>query len=159
MNKVVKLLVISAFCFLNVSVGYSLTICAKSNTYIGIIKKGITGGVEDTNGKTKTWKLSFDYDGTKKIITGISACNEIDGATKGTGMANLYTTITDEGQYCWCKMEPVLAYEQETGITSYWVFHSDMSDSNNCVEKCTSACANAMAKDTTFQTAVYESIW
>ena len=145
------------------TVSYAYTICAKTDTYVGVLRKNVNGTVADvTNTSTKKqWAVEYNY----KTITGYAACNEISG-TVNTPQTNLYTNAIDAGQYCWCEMWPIYDdddttnYHYETGITSYWVFLADYSTAASCASSCTSACANAMANNTNgFRSAVFESVW
>ena len=141
---------------------HAYTICAKNNTYVGVVRKGVNGTVADvtnSNGK-KQWAVEYNY----KTITGFAACNGVSG-TYGTPKTNLYTNAGDAGQYCWCEMWPIYDdddttnYHYETGITSYWVYLGDYSTSASCASDCTSDCASAMATNQTFRSAVFESVW
>ncbi len=145
------------------TVSYAYTICAKTKTYVGVLRKNVDGTVADvTNTSTKKqWAVEYNY----KTITGYAACNEISG-TVNTPKTNLYTNAIDAGQYCWCEMWPIYDdddttnYHYESGITSYWVFLADYSTAASCASSCTSACANAMANNTNgFRSAVFESVW
>ena len=139
------------------------TICGKTNTFVGAVRKNVNGTVVDvTNTATKKqWAVAYDY----KTITGYAACNEISG-TVGSPKTNLYTTAQDAGQYCWCEMWPIYDdddttnYHYETGMSSWWVLLSTYSNSSDCASGCTSACANAMANNTnSFRSAVFEAVW
>ena len=136
------------------SSAYSLTICAKSSTYVGIVKKNPDGISSTYDNDNKYWKVDFDY----KTVTGLAACNEISG-TVATATTNLYTSSVDVGQHCWCKMEPVKAYGYETGLTSYWIYLTAYADASTCGNSCTSACADAVKSNLSFRTGMYESIW
>ena len=94
-----------------------------------------------------------------KTITGIAACNEVSGSY-ATATTNLQTTQSDEGDKCWCKMEPVWDYDnRESGITSYWVFLNTMTDAATCASSCASACKTAMESDSTYRAGIFESVW
>lgn len=152
---------------------FGATVCARNGTYISILRKDVNGtsgectnsiNTQDPTDKTKTWKIVYDY----KTITGYAACNTISG-TYARAKTNLYTTPSDEGTHCWCKMEPVSTYGYTTGIVSYWVYLNTFEDSTACLGNtnscnsntngCTAACMNAMKNDNTFRGAVFESIW
>ncbi len=154
---------------------HAYTICAKLNTYVGVVRKGVNGTVANVTNTAskKQWAVEYDY----KTITGYAACNEISG-TFATPQTNLYTNAGDAGQYCWCEMWPIYDdddttnYHYETGITSYWVFLHDYTTSSSCASSCASACANAMAlnhnsslspagatNSSGFRHAVFESVW
>ena len=140
---------------------YAYTICVKNNTYVGVLRKNTNGTVANVanTGLKKQWAVEYNY----KTITGYASCNEISG-TANTPQTNLYTGATDVGQYCWCQMWPIYDdddttnYNQETGITSYWVYFNDYSSASTCASSCTSACANAMATNQTFRSAVFEAV-
>ena len=101
----------------------ALNTCMKTGTYVGIVKKNVNGTSSEHVDATKIWKVVYNYD----TITGLAACNGISG-TYGNPQTNLYTSSGDSGVYCWCKMEPVPAYNKTTGITSYWVFFNNYTD-------------------------------
>ncbi len=163
---------------IGITSSYAYTICAKNNTYVGILKKNVNGTIPNENGivngevngnQKKQWKVIFNY-GTaekpvEKVITGYAACNEIAGDSVGAPKTNLYTNAGDEGRYCWCEMWPIYdedlssTYDYETGITSYWVYFNDYTTPESCASSCTSACANAMATNQTFRSAVFEAVW
>ena len=149
------------------NVAYGVSVCAKTNTYVGILKKNITGTTGGSSNDGKIWYVDFDYgNNTTKRITGLAACNEISG-TYATPQTNLYTSSADAGEQCWCKMEPVLTYGQETGITSYWMFLKTFGDATSCAsggngvdaDSCATACMNAVKTNTVFRSAMYESVW
>lgn len=157
--KQIMVIILSILC---ITTSYGYTICAKSGTYVGVVRKGVNGTVANvTNTSTKKqWVVEYDY----KTITGYAACNEISG-TANTPQTNLYTSAGDAGQYCWCEMWPIYDdddttnYHYETGITSYWVYLNDYSTPASCASSCTSACASAMATNQTFRSAVFEAVW
>jgi len=132
----------------------ALNTCMKTGTFIGILKKNVNGSSSEHVDATKIWKVVYNY-GT---ITGLAACNDISG-TVGTPQTNLFTNAADVGRYCWCKMEPVSAYNKTTGITSYWVFLNGYTDASTCASTCTGACKNAMSSDATFRSSVFEAVW
>lgn len=162
-----KILTSIMIVIIGITSSYAYTICAKNNTYVGVLRKNVNGTVSDvTNGEVngnqkKQWKVTYDY----KTITGYAACNEIAGDSVGAPKTNLYTNAGDEGQYCWCEMWPIYdedlssTYDYETGITSYWVYFNDYTTPESCASSCTSACANAMATNQTFRSAVFEAVW
>lgn len=136
-----------------------LTLCAHNNTYIGVLKKTPNGVSIDVDSTEKTWQVTFEHN----VVTGLAACNSIDG-TRGVAKTNLYTSASDSGTKCWCKMEPVPSYSNnepgsETGLTSYWVFLTTYVDRSECESSCTQACAESMQRDLTYRSNVYESIW
>lgn len=149
-----KTLIISGAILVLMNQAFGITLCAKNNTYVGILKKDVAGLSGESTNDGKKWKIDFGY----KIITGIAACNEVSG-TYATPLTNLYTSSGDAGDKCWCKMEPVLSYGYETGITSHWMFLSTYSDASSCASSCTAACMNAVKSDTVFRSAMYESVW
>ena len=176
-----KRLMIFLIMIMVVTTSYAYTICAKNNTYVGVLRKSVDGSVTLVTNTTtpnirKQWKTTFDYAGVDKVITGYAACNEVSGSF-GTPVTNLYTNAGDAGQYCWCQMWPIRDtadlnnYDYETGITSYWVFLKDAGTAESCASNCTSNCANAMAYNWGsgmtpanpasggFRYAVYESVW
>ncbi len=157
MKKVLGL----ALCLMPV-VAFGTTVCAVNNSYIAVFKKTITTGTvnEHEDGTTKTWKVTMTDTNYSKTITGVAACNEVSG-TNGTAQTNLYTTRTDVGQHCWCKMEPVEAYGYETGIASYWVYNKAYADATACAAACSTQCATDMAAAPTssFRSAVFDAIW
>ena len=133
---------------------FGTTTCMKSGTYVGILKPSVAGTSGDHDNTTKQWRVVFDY----KTITGLAACNDITG-TYATAKTNLFTNAGDQGTYCWCKMSPASTYNTNIGITSYWVYLNSYTDSTTCASTCASACKTAMMSDTTFRTAVFESVW
>ena len=133
---------------------YAVTLCVRNNTYVDILKKNVAGLTGESSNDGKKWKIDFGY----KTVTGIAACNEISG-TNGVALTNLFTSATDQGEQCWCKIEPVLAYGFETGITSYWVFLNTYADAATCATSCAAACMNAIKSDTAFRSAVFEAVW
>ena len=146
---------------------YGANVCAKTGTYIGVLKKDVNGTVSATDMTTKSWKILFDYDGdnvNEKMITGLASCNGITG-TFGIPVTNLYTDASDVGTYCWCKMEPVITYytaenKRPTGITSYWTFLQTFNSETDCASDCTSECADAVANNTSdFRYKLFEAIW
>ena len=154
-----KILMFVCMCLLGLSVAQAVTVCAKSNTYVGILKKNVAGSTGASSNDGKIWYVDFDYgNNTTKRVTGIAACNEVSG-TYATPQTNLYTSSADAGEYCWCKMEPVYSYGQETGITSHWMFLSTQADASTCATSCAAACKTAVQSDTTFRSAMYESVW
>ena len=171
MKKHICLMVASVLMIMGNSASYGLTLCARNSTYIGVLKKSPNGVSSDSDSTAKTWRVTFDYnvptqahpEGEPRVVTGLAACNEIDG-TKGVAKTNLYTTAEDAGTKCWCKMEPVPAYSNnaagsETGLTSYWVFLFTYDNVTACAAECAQNCASAMQTDSTFRANVYESIW
>lgn len=165
MKKIIKILIMSSLILVNIETSYGdTTVCAKTNTFVGVLSRKTNGTVIDVNTTNKTWKLEFDYgDNKTHIVTGMSACNKISG-TPSTATTNLYTDELDVGNYCWCKMAPVPSYSNntdgsETGLTSYWVFHGDMESNSECANNCAKKCATDMATDANFRNSVYNSIW
>ena len=151
-----KMIIMFVFALISMGSCLAATICAKNNTFVGVLKKSVAGlntgyAYDNTN---KEWKVDFGY----KVITGVAACNEISGTT-GVAQTNLYTSAVDAGEDCWCKMEPVTNYGYETGITSYWVFFNQYADAATCASSCTEACMNAMKSNTTFRSAVFDAVW
>lgn len=145
-------------------VAHGTTVCAVNNSYIAVFKKTLTSGTLDysSDGTTKTWQVTMADSGANysKTVTGVAACNEVTG-TRGTAKTNLYTTPSDVGQYCWCKLEPVEAYGYETGIASYWVFNKTYTDAASCASGCATQCGNDMAStlDSSFRSSILEAIW
>lgn len=133
---------------------FAVTTCMKTGTYVGILKKNVDGTSGNHVDATKVWQVVFNY----RIITGYAACNDVSG-TYATPKTNLYTNAGDTGQYCWCKMGPVASYNQTTGITSYWVYLDGYADASTCASACTGACKTAMMSNSTFRSAVFESVW
>ena len=133
---------------------YAATICAKSNTYVGVLKKNISGVTSEYDNSNKVWKIDFGY----KTLTGLAACNAISG-TYATPTTNLYTSKVDSGVHCWCKMEPVMQYNYETGFTSYWMYLNEYADAATCASSCTSACTTAVSSNSVFRSAMFESVW
>ena len=134
---------------------FAVEVCAKTGTYVGILKVNVDGDNYQINNDQKQWMVNYNY----KTITGLAACNEIDG-TFATPATNLVTSYADSGQNCWCKMEPVSDFGYETGIVSYWVFLSnEYDDTNACDAACTEHCATAMADNQVFRSGVFNSLW
>lgn len=141
------------------NVAYGVSVCAKSNTYVGIWKPTIAGTSGSASNSDKIWYVDFDYgNNVTKRITGIAACNEVSG-TYATPQTNLYTSSSDAGEKCWCKVEPVEDYNVKTGITSHWMFLETAADASTCASTCATSCMNAIKSDSTFRSAMYESVW
>lgn len=139
---------------IGVSSAFAVNTCMKTGTFVGILKKNVDGTSSEHVDATKIWKVVYNY----ATLTGLAACNDISG-TYATPKTNLYTSTGDVGSYCWCKMEPVSAYNKTTGITSYWVYLNGYTDASTCASTCTGACKTAMSSDSTFRGAVFESVW
>lgn len=139
---------------LAIGVSYGATVCAKSGTLVAVLKKNISGVTSEYDDSNKVWKIDFGY----KTLTGLAACNAISG-TYATPTTNLYTSKVDAGVHCWCKMEPVDYYNYETGFTSYWMYLNEYADSATCASNCTSDCTTAVSSNTTFRSAMFESVW
>lgn len=123
------------------------TMCKHKNTYIASVSKSTNGtSASVTSAADKKWSATF----ANYTITGDAACNEIAG-TANTVNTALYTVAADEGPYCWCAMQ--------TPMSSYWVFLDTYSDASSCASGCTLACGTAVQSNTTFRTAVLESVW
>lgn len=152
--KTNKIISIFCACVFGVGAAFGATVCAKTGTFAGILKKNVAGTSSESDNSTKVWRVVYNY----ATLTGLAACNEISG-TYGTPLTNLSTSYVDVGQYCWCKLEPVESYGYATGITSYWVFLNTYTDAATCGNSCTAACRDAMASNTTFRSAVFESVW
>lgn len=132
-----------------------VTTCAKTGTYVSILKKNVAGTSAASNATSKEWRVTYPY----KTITGTAACNEFSGTT-GVPRTNLYTVATDVGVHCWCKMGPApTTYGTTTGIASYWVYYSEMADDVTCSSTCASSCATAMSTNLSFRSAVFEAVW
>ena len=159
-----KIITILGMMLIVCNVAYGVSVCAKSNTYVGILKKNITGTTGGSSNDGKIWYVDFDYgNNTTKRITGLAACNEVSG-TYATPQTNLYTSSADAGEQCWCKMEPVYVensniYTRETGITSYWMFLETAADATTCASTCANDCMNAVKSNSVFRSAMYESVW
>ena len=151
-------------CLMPIVANGTTTVCAVNNSYIAVFKKTLTSATVDAsaNGTTKTWQVTMEDSGTgySKTVTGVAACNEVTG-TVNSPKTNLYTTATDIGPNCWCKMEPVEAYGYETGIASYWVLNKSYADETSCAAGCATHCATDMAATptSTFRNAILEAIW
>ena len=141
----------------------ALTICAHTNTYVAVLKKSIDGKSYSADSSNKIWNVVFDYttvDGNSdKVLTGMAACNGVS-STVNTALTNLYTTPSDIGTNCWCKIYPITEYGLSTGLASYWVlFKDDYLTDEACAESCTEACALAIKNNTNgFRAAVFDSI-
>ena len=147
---------------------YGTNLCVRNGAYVGVLYKDVNGiGSYNSDTTKKTWKVVFDY----KTITGLAACNGISG-TYGVPRTNLYTNASDEGVYCWCKMEPVvddstnMQTTATTGLASYWVYAYQASTENDCATNCASTCANWVANnnkvdsnDDGFRVNLFEAIW
>ena len=150
-----KKIIISVICGLMIcQSGYSVSTCKKNNTYIAVFKNNVNGTSSESNSTTKVWKVVFDYE----TLTGDASCNEISG-TANTPKTNLVTGSGDTGIHCWCRMWPVEDYGYETGPSSYWMYLSSYADAPTCASGCTSACETAVKTNTTFRTAMFESMW
>jgi len=175
-----KIFLIIMACLIYGIPSYGANVCAKTNTYIGVLRKDLNGTYLDSgnlpmiDNTIKAWRTDFDYDNDsikEKTITGLASCNGITN-TFGTAVTNLYTDATDSGTNCWCKMEPVRvagAYSDKrlTGITSYWTYLTAFSTESDCASDCTTACAHAVADSTWavsgnnigFRSKLFEAIW
>ena len=133
----------------------ALTTCLKNNSYFGIFKKSTNSTTPTvTDATKKIWKVVFDY----TTITGYASCNEISG-TANTPETRLVTGANDTGTKCWCQMWPIEDYGFEGGPTSYWIYLTSYADAATCASSCTADCATAVASNTTFRSAVFESMW
>lgn len=167
-----KIIMIIGTIIITCNVALGVTVCAKNKTYIGILKKDISGTSGTSSNNDKIWAVNFNYtDNVTKTVTGIAACNEVSG-TYATPQTNLYTSSADSGEQCWCKMKPVYiensqTYRYKTGITSYWMFLKTFGDATSCAsggtgtdaDSCATACMNAVKTNTAFRSAMYESVW
>ena len=74
-----KRLIMMIMAIMNITTSYAITICAKTGTYVGVLRKNVNGTVANvTNTLTKKqWAVTYNY----KTITGYAACNEISGTT------------------------------------------------------------------------------
>lgn len=151
MKKIIFVSLVGIMCCGGV---WGLDTCAKTNTYVGIFKKNVNGTASESNPTTKVWRVTFDY----ITLTGMAACNDISG-TANTPTTNLVTNASDQGDKCWCQMWPVESYGHETGPSSYWMYLTSYADATTCASTCTSACATAVQSNTTFRTAMFESMW
>ena len=127
---------------------YAVTLCKQSKTAVAILNKDVGGNVDVSTGGHR-WVVNMT-DGN--IVKGLSVCNGMAGdfAVVNTGIADTY----DTGYHCWCKMM--------APASSYWVNASGLSPyatENTCESACVSVCANYMATNQTFRSAVYEAIW
>ena len=155
-----KKLMTAMLCLMPI-MAFGVDVCVKNNTMIMILKNDVPAGTPTGDNANKIWKVEFNY----KTITGDAACNEISGTVK-TPVTNLYTDAEDSGQYCWCRMWPILSYGYETGPSSYWMLLKQYSTDSLCesgdanTDACATACAKAVANNTDgFRTAMFESMW
>lgn len=132
----------------------ALNICAKTGTYVAVLKINVNGDSYQTNNDQKHWRVDYNY----KTLTGLAACNEIPG-TYATATTNLSTSSADSGQHCWCKMEPVSEYGYDTGLASYWVYLNEYDDADSCATGCTNGCALAMKDNSVFRSGIFNSLW
>ena len=63
-----KILTSIMIAIIGITSSYAYTICAKNNTYVGVLRKNVNGTVADvTNGEVngnqkKQWKVTYDYE-------------------------------------------------------------------------------------------------
>ncbi len=109
----------------------------------------LVGGSVDNSTTGHRWQVNMT---DTTAVKGKSLCTGMPGdfAVVNTGVAD----TTDTGYHCYCKMM--------APATSYWVNASGSSPyatESECESGCNSACANYMATNTTFRSAVYEAVW
>lgn len=142
-----KRTIICLICVLGCVSAHGQTMCKHTNTYIASVSKSINGTSSTViSAANKTWSATF----SAYTITGNAACNEVSG-TVNTVNTGLYTVAGDVGQYCWCQMQ--------TPMSSYWVFLNTYASADACASGCTGACGTAVQSNTTFRTALLESVW
>ena len=136
--------------------GYGYTTCMRNNTYMAVFRPSVNG-TPTFDATNKVWKVVYDY----ITLTGYASCNDISG-TANTPKTNLVTGSQDTGTHCWCQMWPIEDYGYETGPSGYWMYLQSFNTDVACADSssgCAYACANAMANNTTFRTAVFEAMW
>ncbi len=125
----------------------AVTLCKKSNTAVAVMNKSVAGTRESaTNAR---WVVNM-ADGN--VVKGKSLCTGMPGdfAVVNTGVADTY----DTGFHCYCKMM--------APATSYWVNASGSTPyatESACESGCVGTCADYMATNETFRSAVYEAVW
>lgn len=124
----------------------TMPMCKRSKTAIVILSKSTNGTGATSNASSKTWTVTFDY----TTMRGSASCNEISGTTNTANTA-LFTTASDVGPQCWCRMD--------TPAVSYWTYLRSYSGEEGCASGCASACADAAKTSTAFRTGMFESIW
>lgn len=143
MKKIMTFLICAIIC----GVSYGVTLCKKTNTAVAVLNKVVGGTVSSATGTR--WVVNMT-DGTE--VKGKSLCSGTPGdfAVVNTGVADTY----DTGMNCYCKMM--------APATSYWVNASGSTPYASdaaCESGCVTSCANYMATNQTFRSAVYEAVW
>ena len=164
-----KKIIISILCLLPV-MAYGVDVCVKSTAYLGIFRPNVNGTSKTSDSTEKVWKVVFDY----RTITGEASCNEmcdnanVDCSQTNHVQTNLYTGKDDIGKDCWCRMWPVVSYNQNetnnvrpaTGPSSYWLHLTSYSDDSTCASSCAGACADAVYSNTnSFRADMFEAMW
>ena len=131
-----------------IGTSYGVTLCKKTNTAVAILNK-VVGGTVDNSTTGHRWQVNMT---DTTVVKGKSLCTGMPGdfATVNTGVADTY----DTGYHCYCKMM--------APATSYWVNASGSSPyatESDCETNCVTVCANYMATNQTFRSAVYEAVW
>ena len=131
-----------------ISVCHAVTLCKKSNTAVAFMNKSV-GGTVDNSTTGHRWQVNMT---DTTVVKGKSLCTGMPGdfAVVNTGVADTY----DTGVNCYCKMM--------APATSYWVNASGStpySSDSDCETNCVTVCANYMATNQTFRSAVYEAVW
>ena len=170
----IKICILSLMMLFITGVSHAEEMCVTSGFNFIVLHASVDGVVQDVNPTKKQFSIQFDSDAKSyhRRITGIASCNEINvnddngTATQNTVTTKLYTTTSDEGQYCWCKMEPVYDstdtthYPTRVGLASYWQYLTSYNDNASCAADCATDCANAIANNTNdFRTVMFNSIW
>ena len=102
------------------------------------------------------WAMEFPY-GT---VWGMANCN-----TTSASSQNAVASITPEnsGQYCWCQATGFTASGNSytsgpqctTSTSNTWTFVRDLSDVNDCADRCAYFCLAGVRLDSTFRSVVF----
>lgn len=182
----IKICILSLIMLFITGISRAEQMCVASTLNFVVLHTSVDGVVQDINSTKKQFSIQFDSDAKNyhRRVTGIASCNEIhttDGTESGTAvtqnkvLTRLRATTDDEGQYCWCKMEPVYDandttnYSKKAGLASYWQYLKSYNDNASCAADCATDCANAIANNEKpagqtedkygFRTVMFNSIW
>ncbi len=96
-------------------------------------------------GQQQEWGITFE----SGIVKGEAGCSYNDSGTP---------TFDLSGNYCWCRATSLTPNEEEeqSFLSSSWVYLSDMGDWMNCA-RCSESCANEIRTNSTFRSSVFSA--